>query len=558
MGAYRYKADMIDIEPSCVRTILVPDTFTFRDLSLALNAAFDWWEGHEHIIGVVMNPGKDDVLIITDYGDEFGLDRYRDEDTLLSEYRGKTIQYTYDLGDEWRHLVTFEGEVPDYDLPYPTLESFEGRSPPEDCGGPDGYTDLLRILADPKDPEHAEMAAWAEWIGFGKPVSEEINYNLSKVDGSEPGDEDSGMYWSAEPGMFPDGPDVLPGDSFWDDADRYRGVDPGRTIPIACDNPWPTFKTLTEEQLEWYLSWRSACDRGDVKPTSRGYVWLYLAELADREDWRSATERMEDLIHAFQEADLKVLVRKTIIDIKNAHRPDDPIAEASGRFDWFDAQRYLSEVPLPELPREEVATLIRVNGKYCEGREEETAGIIGYSLKAMDAYCRSAYGKDIHDAMYGPKWVRYYAWLPSRRPRSFLRRTDGYIAIYCIATCAIARMWRIDHPRGGPQVKPSIDKEFVDLIDRAVKDCVAGKPFDPDNYRRWERPAKGPGRTVRSAVPDIREHVDHEGHRSETRTLSAMDPESGMPIALNLLFPVEECGGLGPPGFCNPCQRHGS
>ncbi len=478
MGAYRYKADMIDIEPSCVRTILVPDSFDFRQLSAALNAAFDWWEGHEHMFGVVTDPETGEVLDITDYGDEFGMEEYRDEGAPLSEFEGMTIQYTYDLGDEWRHLVTFEGEVPDYDLPYPTLESFEGRSPPEDCGGPYGYGDLLRILGDPDDPQHAEMTAWAEWIGFGKPIPEEINYELSKVDGSEPEEEDyeDGRYWYQ-------GPSMIPGDSFWDDMDRYRGVDPGRTIPFACENPWPTYKALNKEQLEWYLSWRSACDRGDVKQTSIGYVWLYLAELADREDWRAAIDRMETLICKFEDQDVKYGTRMTITDIKKVHRPDDSVAEASGPFDWYEAQRYLSEDPLPDLPREEVEYLIRSNWKYCTGREKEIAGIIGYAMKAMDAYCRSEYGKDIHDAMYGPEWMKYYAWLPSRRPRTFLRRGKGYMAIYCIATCAIARLWRIDHPCEGPQVKPAIDREFVDLIDRAVKDCVAGKPFDPENYR---------------------------------------------------------------------------
>ena len=182
MGAYRYKADMIDIEPSCVRTILVPDDFDFRQLSYALNIAFDWWEGHEHLFGVVIDAKKGRVLDITDYGDEVGMDDYRDEDTLLSEYRGMTIQYTYDLGDEWRHLVTFEGKVPDYDLPYPTLESYEGRSPPEDCGGPYGYMDLLRVLADPGDPEHAEMKAWAEEMGFGDVDPEEINGCMAEAD----------------------------------------------------------------------------------------------------------------------------------------------------------------------------------------------------------------------------------------------------------------------------------------------------------------------------------------------------------------------------------------
>ena len=32
--------------------------------------------------------------------------------------------------------------------------------PPEDCGGPWGYGELLEIIADPKHPEHEERMEW--------------------------------------------------------------------------------------------------------------------------------------------------------------------------------------------------------------------------------------------------------------------------------------------------------------------------------------------------------------------------------------------------------------
>jgi hypothetical protein len=37
-----------------------------------------------------------------------------------------------------------------------------GRCPPEDCGGPWGYSELLEVLGDPKHERHAELT---EWIG---------------------------------------------------------------------------------------------------------------------------------------------------------------------------------------------------------------------------------------------------------------------------------------------------------------------------------------------------------------------------------------------------------
>ena len=32
--------------------------------------------------------------------------------------------------------------------------------PPEDCGGSPGYYNLLEILTDPENPEHAETKEW--------------------------------------------------------------------------------------------------------------------------------------------------------------------------------------------------------------------------------------------------------------------------------------------------------------------------------------------------------------------------------------------------------------
>ena len=44
----------------------------------------------------------------------------------------------------------------------PRCVAGEGACPPEDCGGPMGYADLLEVLADPDHPEHADAV---DWIG---------------------------------------------------------------------------------------------------------------------------------------------------------------------------------------------------------------------------------------------------------------------------------------------------------------------------------------------------------------------------------------------------------
>jgi hypothetical protein len=72
-------------------------------------------------------------------------------------------RYVYDFGDDWQHVVTYEGTSPaEPARRYPICLAGARACPPEDCGGPPGFADLLARLADPKHPERADLL---EWLG---------------------------------------------------------------------------------------------------------------------------------------------------------------------------------------------------------------------------------------------------------------------------------------------------------------------------------------------------------------------------------------------------------
>ena len=71
--------------------------------------------------------------------------------------------YSYDMGDGWEHHVELEAiGPPDPQTFYPVCIDGARRCPPEDCGGPFGYGDLLAAVGDPPDPQFQELR---DWIG---------------------------------------------------------------------------------------------------------------------------------------------------------------------------------------------------------------------------------------------------------------------------------------------------------------------------------------------------------------------------------------------------------
>jgi hypothetical protein len=74
---------------------------------------------------------------------------------------GDRLRYTYDFGDNWEHEIVVEDLLDaDRHVHYPVLVAAKGACPPEDCGGPRGYTDLKAILADRRHEQHQEMLDW--------------------------------------------------------------------------------------------------------------------------------------------------------------------------------------------------------------------------------------------------------------------------------------------------------------------------------------------------------------------------------------------------------------
>ena len=151
------KITLRDIKPPVWRRLLVPGKMTLGGLSEVILAAMGWHGGHLHAFDI----GGEQ------YGDVGNTEEVANENRLTLNAIVKSglsrFAYTYDFGDNWDHAVTIEKPKPIVaDMFYPACIAGKRNCPPDDCGGPGGYEELLEILADPKHPEHAEKV---EWIG---------------------------------------------------------------------------------------------------------------------------------------------------------------------------------------------------------------------------------------------------------------------------------------------------------------------------------------------------------------------------------------------------------
>ena len=71
--------------------------------------------------------------------------------------------YAYDVGDDWEHEILVEKKLPySSDIHYLVCITGKRACPPEDCGGPWGYAELLEIITD---PSHLEYEERMEWVG---------------------------------------------------------------------------------------------------------------------------------------------------------------------------------------------------------------------------------------------------------------------------------------------------------------------------------------------------------------------------------------------------------
>ena len=154
----QFKITLKRIRPPVWRRFLVPEGISLSDLHDVIQEVMGWWNSHLHQFLCkrkrygVPDPDWDSGKIIDD-----GTISIKDLGLSVKD----KILYEYDFGDGWEHELLLEKILPKEERMVPVCLKGARACPPEDCGGPWGYENLLEVL---KNPEDEEYTSWKEWL----------------------------------------------------------------------------------------------------------------------------------------------------------------------------------------------------------------------------------------------------------------------------------------------------------------------------------------------------------------------------------------------------------
>jgi len=158
-AVYILRITIEEVEPSVWRRVQVPGSITLERLHTVIQRAMGWRDAHLHEFEVggrrYGQPEPDEPHYKVEPEWKLTL-------RAAAPIEGARFRYVYDLGDGWGHELLVEAiQTPAGPLKYPACLAGERACPPEDCGGPPGYANLLEVLRDRTHPEHRDMLAWA-------------------------------------------------------------------------------------------------------------------------------------------------------------------------------------------------------------------------------------------------------------------------------------------------------------------------------------------------------------------------------------------------------------
>jgi hypothetical protein len=165
------KVTLLEVEPAVWRRVRMPGDLKLHEVHELLQKLMGWQNAHPHRF----------VIAGQEFGpkwSEYGMAKIRDERRTTLEravkLAGKGFKYDYDFGDGWLPEVIVEETLPwEKGSWIPICLEGAAACPPEDCGGPIGYAQLLEAVAD---PTHESFEELNDWLNGGRDIKFEPSH----------------------------------------------------------------------------------------------------------------------------------------------------------------------------------------------------------------------------------------------------------------------------------------------------------------------------------------------------------------------------------------------
>jgi len=177
---YQLKVSLRAITPMIWRRLRVTSDTTIAQLHDIVQIAMGWEDLHLHQFRI--------------HGKTYGI--YRDggisfadnpHEVILADFKLRKTErfvYEYDMGDFWQHDIRLEQILSlDPGKQYPICTDGDGDCPPEDCGGPWGYRELMAerdsgwALLQALDDQALIAQRLLDWYDGGpRPTDDDTDY----------------------------------------------------------------------------------------------------------------------------------------------------------------------------------------------------------------------------------------------------------------------------------------------------------------------------------------------------------------------------------------------
>ncbi len=156
-----FKIALADITPEIWRRVVVPASISLAGLHTVIQATMGWENSQLHMFMV----GGHRYGIPEDDDWDNGRKLLEEADHRLGDLvtAGDWFLYVYDFGDDWRHEISVEALRPlGKNEAVPAVFAGQYACPPEDCGGPFSYPEMLEVLRNPGHEDHEHYIDWID------------------------------------------------------------------------------------------------------------------------------------------------------------------------------------------------------------------------------------------------------------------------------------------------------------------------------------------------------------------------------------------------------------